>query len=130
LHCTFSRQIGFANSKEFFNTPFLLVKKIENIQIGDSCGISAGASNMKSNQSVVGGLKNISFWSPLQKEIFENSEYSKVLFALHFGGGKSTLMKEKATQLAKQGKEVIFICMNGIDSNSNKSNTAQNCHRR
>ena len=97
------------------------MKKLENIQIGDSCGISAGASNMKTNQSVVGGLKNILFWSPLQKEFFENSEYSKVLFALHFGGGKSTLMKEKATQLAKQGKEVFFICMNGIDSNSNKS---------
>ena len=31
--------IGLAHSKEFFNTCFLLVKKLESIQIGDSCGI-------------------------------------------------------------------------------------------
>ena len=115
--------LGVHHAKEFFNTPFLLNKKLEEIQIGESSGLSAGMSNNLSRQACIGSLRNMLFWSPLQKAIFEDPENLKVLFGLHFGGGKSTMMKEKAIELAKEGKEVFYICMNGCDSNETKEDS-------
>ena len=93
--CAF-QDTGLAHTKEFYNTSFLVAKKLEDVQIGSSGGISAGESSDKNKQNTIGGLRNILFWSPKQKEIIENPENLKVIFAQCFGGGKSTPMKEKA----------------------------------